>query len=78
LAVECPGIVASFAEGQTAEFSLTAFTVRNRETGVVHQALPIPGKLLDIMIGGGLFPIMEARGLIAPEPAKLASKAPRD
>jgi hypothetical protein len=30
------------------------------------------------MIGGGLFPIMEARGLIAPEPAKLASKAPRD
>jgi 3-isopropylmalate/(R)-2-methylmalate dehydratase small subunit len=78
LAVECPGIVASFAEGQTAEFSLTAFTVRNRETGAVHQALPIPGKLLDIMIGGGLFPIMEARGLIAPEPAKLASKAPRD
>ena len=78
LAVECPGVVAGFAEGQTAEFSLAELTVRNRETGAVHQALPIPSKLLDIMIGGGLFPIMEARGLIAPEPAKPAPKASKD
>jgi 3-isopropylmalate/(R)-2-methylmalate dehydratase small subunit len=78
LAVECPGILAGFAEGQTAEFSLTELIVRNRETGAVHKALPIPSKLLDIMIGGGLFPIMEARGLIAPEPAKQASKASQD
>jgi 3-isopropylmalate/(R)-2-methylmalate dehydratase small subunit len=70
LAVESPGVAAAFAEGQTAEFSLADFTVRNRETGALLKALPIPGKLLDIMMGGGLFPVMEARGLIAPEPAK--------
>jgi 3-isopropylmalate/(R)-2-methylmalate dehydratase small subunit len=70
LALECPDVAAAFAEGQTAEFSLADFTVRNRETGVLLKALPIPSKLLDIMLGGGLFPVMEARGLIAPEPAK--------
>jgi 3-isopropylmalate/(R)-2-methylmalate dehydratase small subunit len=70
LAVECRGVVAAFAEGQTAEFSLADFTVRNRETGALLEALHIPAKLLDIMLGGGLLPVMEARGLIAPEPAK--------
>jgi 3-isopropylmalate/(R)-2-methylmalate dehydratase small subunit len=70
LALECPGVSAAFAEGQTAEFSFPDFSVRNRETGAVLRALPVPPKLLDIMIGGGLLPVMEARGLIAPEPAK--------
>jgi 3-isopropylmalate/(R)-2-methylmalate dehydratase small subunit len=73
LALECRGVAAAFTEGQTAEFSLTNFNVRNRDTGVVLRALPIPKKLLDIMIGGGLLPVMEARGLIAPESAKDAA-----
>ena len=72
LAVECPGVMAAFAEGQTAVFALADFTVRNQDTGATLRGLPIPGKLLDIMVGGGLFPVMEARGLIAPEPAKQA------
>jgi 3-isopropylmalate/(R)-2-methylmalate dehydratase small subunit len=67
LALECPGVAAAFTEGQTAEFSLADFSVRNRETGAVLRALPIPQKLLDVMVGGGLLPVMEARGLIAPE-----------
>jgi 3-isopropylmalate/(R)-2-methylmalate dehydratase small subunit len=67
LALECPGVAAAFTEGQTAEFAFADFTVRNRETGAVLQALSIPRKLLDIMVGGGLLPVLEARGLIAPE-----------
>jgi 3-isopropylmalate/(R)-2-methylmalate dehydratase small subunit len=73
VALECPGVAAAFTEGQTAEFNFADFTVRNRETGAVLQAGPIPQKLLDIMVGGGLLPVMEARGLIAPEPPKRAA-----
>jgi 3-isopropylmalate/(R)-2-methylmalate dehydratase small subunit len=67
LALECPGVAAAFAEGQIAEFSLADFTVRNRDTGAMLAALRIPPSLLDLMTGGGLFPVLEARGLIAPE-----------
>jgi 3-isopropylmalate/(R)-2-methylmalate dehydratase small subunit len=74
VAVECPGVVAAFAEGQTAEFSPGDFMLRNRDTGTTLAALPIPAKLFGIMTGGGLFPVMEARGLIAPEPVRTASK----
>ena len=38
LALECPGVRAAFAEGQTAEITLEDFTVRNRETGAVLKA----------------------------------------
>ncbi len=67
LALECPGASAAFAEGQTAEVDLGDFTVRNRETGTVLRALPIPENLLALMRGGGIYPVLEARGLIAPK-----------
>ena len=66
LAIECPGIRAAFSEGQTAEITLEDFTVRNRETGVEFKALPVPQMLLDMMLGGGLYPHLEKEGLIAP------------
>lgn len=66
LALECPGVHAAFAEGQTAEVSVEAFTVRNRETGAVLKALPIPPMLLDLMEHGGLYPHLERQGLIEP------------
>ncbi len=66
VALECPGIRAAFAEGQTAEITLEDFTVRNRETGVELKALPVPQMLLDMMLGGGLYPHLEREGLIAP------------
>jgi 3-isopropylmalate/(R)-2-methylmalate dehydratase small subunit len=66
LAIECPGVRAAFTEGQTAEITLEDFTVRNRETGVELKALPVPPMLLDMMLGGGLYPHLEKEGLIAP------------
>ena len=67
LAVECPGVSAAFAEGQVAEVSLDNFTVRNPATGQVLQALPIPQNLLALMRGGGIYPVLEKQGLIAPK-----------
>jgi 3-isopropylmalate/(R)-2-methylmalate dehydratase small subunit len=64
LALECPGVHAAFEEGQTLEISLDEFTVRNRETGAVLKALPIPPMLLDLMRNGGLYPYLEKEGLI--------------
>ena len=64
LALECPGVHAAFEEGQPLEISLDEFTVRNRETGAVLKALPIPPMLLDLMRNGGLYPYLEKEGLI--------------
>jgi 3-isopropylmalate/(R)-2-methylmalate dehydratase small subunit len=66
LALECPGVHTAFAEGQTAEISLDDFTVRNRDTGAVLKASPVPPMLLDMMRHGGVYPDLERLGLIAP------------
>jgi len=66
LTLQCPGVHAAFAEGQTAEVSTEDFTVRNRETGVVLQAERFPNNLVTLMTNGGVFPLLEREGLIAP------------
>jgi 3-isopropylmalate/(R)-2-methylmalate dehydratase small subunit len=66
LALECPGISEGFEEMQTAEVSLADFTVRNRDTGAVFQARAVPENLLSLMQNGGIFPMLEKQGLIAP------------
>jgi 3-isopropylmalate/(R)-2-methylmalate dehydratase small subunit len=65
LSISCPGISAAFEEGQSADISLADWTVRNRETGAVLHAKPVPEALLSLMTGGGVYPVLEARGLIA-------------
>jgi 3-isopropylmalate/(R)-2-methylmalate dehydratase small subunit len=65
LALECPGIAAAFDEGQTAEISLAAWTVRNCDTGAAVPVRPLPDRLLSLITGGGIYPLLEAQGLIA-------------
>ena len=65
LACECPGVAAAFTEGDGAELSLESWTVRNPRSGAVLAVTPVPTQLLALMQGGGLYPVMEARGLIA-------------
>ena len=69
VALEVPGVRATFAEGQTAEISLENFSVRNKENGAVLKALPIPQMLLDLVLGGGIYPHLERQGLIEPRPS---------
>jgi 3-isopropylmalate/(R)-2-methylmalate dehydratase small subunit len=66
VALECPGISAAFEEGQVAEVSLDDWSVRNRTTGAVLPVPPVPRQLLALMSGGGVYPLLEAQGLIAP------------
>ena len=70
LAVSCPGVSAAFTEGQEAEVSIENWTVKNRATGQVLKAEPIPETLLKLMLEGGIYPSLERAGLIAPKVAK--------
>ena len=75
LALECPGVSQLFAEeGQIAEVSLEDFTVRNRTTGAELKAQPVPANMLALMRGGGIYPVLEREGFIAP--VKPAAKKP--
>lgn len=66
LALECPGVSEAFSEGDVAEVSFEAFTVTNRRTGATLRARPVPDQLLHTMEAGGVFPLLEAEGLVAP------------
>ncbi len=66
VALECPGCYAAFEEGDMAELDLAAWTVRNARTGAVLTPDPIPERLLTLMQGGGIYPLMEREGLVAP------------
>jgi 3-isopropylmalate/(R)-2-methylmalate dehydratase small subunit len=64
-AFECPGVTAAFDEGDRAELSIDDWTATNIRTGQVLAVKPVPTVLLDMMLGGGVLPMLEARGLIA-------------
>jgi 3-isopropylmalate/(R)-2-methylmalate dehydratase small subunit len=66
LALECPGVAQAFEEGDTAELALEAWTVTNARTGAQLKPLPVPARLLRMMQEGGVIPLLEAEGLIAP------------
>ncbi len=65
-ALECPGVSAAFDEGDVAEITLSAASVRNLRTGQTLTGVPIPEALLKLMQGGGIFPLLESEGLIGP------------
>jgi 3-isopropylmalate/(R)-2-methylmalate dehydratase small subunit len=65
-ACECVGVSQSFEEGDTAELDLSAWSVRNARTGQTLKVTPVPDQLLAMMLGGGIYPLLERDGLIAP------------
>ncbi len=65
-ALECPGAFAAFEEGDTAEVSFEDFTVRNGASDAVLTAGGIPDALLATLNAGGIHPLLEQEGLIAP------------
>jgi 3-isopropylmalate/(R)-2-methylmalate dehydratase small subunit len=64
-AFECPGVTQAFEEGDTAELSIEDWTATNPRTGQTLPITPVPKVLLDMMLGGGILPLLEAQGLIA-------------
>ena len=69
MALECPGVSSAFDEGDVADVSFETFTVTNRRTGETLSAGAVPDVLLDTMRAGGVFPVLEAEGLVAPKSA---------
>jgi 3-isopropylmalate/(R)-2-methylmalate dehydratase small subunit len=65
-ALEAPGVSAIFQEGDNAEIFFEEFRVRNAASGKECTASPMPGPLLDILKAGGIYPLLEREGKIAP------------
>jgi 3-isopropylmalate/(R)-2-methylmalate dehydratase small subunit len=69
VALECAGVSRLFSEGQRARVSFEDFTVTNLATGRSLKGLAMPGSLISLMRGGGIFPLLESQGLIEPKPS---------
>ncbi len=65
-AVECPGVDEAFEEGDIAEVDVERATVRNVTRGTTLSGKPMPPKLLALVKAGGIYPLLEKEGLIAP------------
>ena len=64
--LECPGVSTLFEEGDIAAVDYGDFTVTNATSGHCLQAQGFPEMLLDILRAGGIYPLMESRGLLEP------------
>ncbi len=51
-------------EGDGIEIAFGQSTVRNNLTGEVLQGTRFPEMLLEVMEAGGIYPMMEAKGLL--------------
>ena len=66
-AMECTGVFDAFEEGDMAEVDFDACTVRNLTRNTSLTAVGLPPPLLDLLKAGGLYPLLEREGLIAPK-----------
>ncbi len=66
-ALECPGVQDAFEEGDIAEVEFEAGRVRNVTRGTELVAKPLPAPLLSIVMAGGIYPLLEKEGSIAPK-----------
>ena len=66
-AIECPGVDEAFDEGDIAEIDVIEARVRNitKSTELIAKVLPSP--LLAIVNAGGIYPLLEKEGSIAPK-----------
>jgi 3-isopropylmalate/(R)-2-methylmalate dehydratase small subunit len=65
-AMECRGVSDAFAEGDIADVNFEACSVCNVTSGKSLPATGLPPKLLALLKAGGIYPLLEKEGLIAP------------
>ena len=65
-AMECEGVEALFEEGDTAGIDFDTGSVTNVTRGGSLTGRTIPRELLRIVDAGGIFPLLEREGFIAP------------
>lgn len=65
-AMECPGISDAFEEGDIARVEFEGFTARNTRSNQVLNGKRFPEMLLNTMRAGGIYKLMEERGMLEP------------
>ncbi len=65
--LECPGVHEAFEEGDVAEVEFEQGIVRNVTRGTELKGRPLPPQLAAIVAAGGIYPLLEQEGLIAPK-----------
>jgi 3-isopropylmalate/(R)-2-methylmalate dehydratase small subunit len=65
-AMDCPNVGDAFDEGDVAEVDFDTGAVRNVTKNKSLEAVVLPPKLLDLLKAGGIFPLLEKEGAIAP------------
>ena len=73
--LECPGVHDAFEEGEIAEVDFDAATVRNITRGTTLSGRRTPPNLLELVKAGGIYPLLEKEGLIAPKSEGESRKA---
>lgn len=66
-ALECPDVQNAFEEGDIAEVEFERALVRNVTRSSTLQGRPLPEPLLKLVRAGGVYPLLEKEGLIAPD-----------
>ena len=66
-AMECPGVPGLFEEGDVAQVDFDTGVVTNTTRGKSLEGRTIPPQLLKIVDAGGIFPLLEREGCIAPK-----------
>lgn len=66
-AMECSGVSALFAEGDVAQVDFLGGTIRNLASNKTLNAKILPAKLLDLLQAGGIYPLLEQKGIIEPQ-----------
>jgi len=66
-ALEIRGVTGAFEEADGAEIDFERGIVWSRTRAIELRGEPWPPALLDVLSAGGLFPLLEQRGLILPE-----------
>jgi len=66
-ALECPGVQAAFSEGEEAEVEFENARIRNITRSKSLSGKPLPASLMALVQAGGVYPLLEREGLIAPK-----------
>jgi len=73
-ALGCPGVLGLFEEGHVARVDYAAGRVTNLTTGAALDTSPLPALLIDIVLAGGVIPMLAREGFIEPAPTVAPSE----
>lgn len=71
-AIGCTGVDSIFEDGDTAHIDFTTGEVRNMTNNKSLQGNPLPDLFKDILLGGGIVPMLIKADLIEPHPTNAA------